>query len=104
MPLPDAAAWEALTKIGVAVIFLGMVVGALWKLGVLRKPGANAAPVRSGPDRVAALEKRFADLETKLAEGYIARADWVPIASRMMGLMERNTEMLARLDERTRQG
>lgn len=44
MPLPDAAAWDALTKIGVAVTFLGMVVGALWKLGIVRKPRVDATP------------------------------------------------------------
>lgn len=42
MPLPDAAAWDALTKIGVAVIFLATLVGALWKLRVLRKPSVDA--------------------------------------------------------------
>lgn len=104
--MPGAEAWETFAQVSGVIIFLGGLVFGLRRLGIIgsAKPAAPAPSPAAGddPDRVAALETRVAGLESRLSESYITRADWVPIASRMMGMMERNTEMLARLDERTR--
>lgn len=98
-PIPDADAWGVFTQVGVVVIFLATLGGAVWKIvSVRRDKPRRGRPGPTAPD----LEQRVADIERALAGDYISRADWIPIASRMMGLMERNTEMLARLDERTR--
>ncbi len=41
-------------------------------------------------------------LRLHLAEHYISREDWVPMTSRVIGMLEEHTAMLARLDERSR--
>lgn len=55
MPLPDAAAWDMLTKLGLAVIFLASLAGALWKLGILRRPTVKKDPDMS-PEARALIE------------------------------------------------
>ena len=52
--------------------------------------------------RLDALDKGFADLRLHIAENYISREDWVPMTSRVIGMLEEHTSMLARLDERSR--
>ena len=90
--VPDAAAWEVFGQLAAVLIFLATLVGAVWKFW----------PHKRAPASDADLAARIASIEQTLEKDYISRSDWVPIASRMMGMMERNTEMLARLDERTR--
>ena len=107
-PLPDSDAWNTFTQLGVVIIFLATVFGAVWRIrkpkcGPRQDTSATAAPAGRQTVQSPQLEERVATLERALKQNYITRDDWVPIASRMMGMMERQTEMLARLDERTRQ-
>ena len=52
--------------------------------------------------RLDAIEKEVKELRLHVAENYISREDWVPMTSRVIGMLEEHTAMLARLDERSR--
>ena len=52
--------------------------------------------------RVDGLERELSGLRLHVAEHYISREDWVPTASRVLGVLEEHTALLARLDERSR--
>ena len=45
--------------------------------------------------KVDTLERALADLRLHVAEHYISREDWVPTASRVLGVLEEHTAMLA---------
>ena len=46
-PIPDAGAWNTFTQIGVVVIFLASLAGALWRLGAFRRRRTVACPDKS---------------------------------------------------------
>ena len=83
----------------------GMVMLLRWQ----RQMNADVAVMRRDLGEVDAfaarlgkLERAHADLRLHLAEHYISREDWVPTASRVLGMLEQHTALLARLDERSR--
>lgn len=99
--MPGPEAWQAFGGVLAVVIFLGGAVLALRRLGVL--PGAAPAPAarkEADPDRVAAVEKGLAELRLHVAENYVRRDDYIPNESRVIGLLEAHSAMLARLEER----
>lgn len=49
--VPDAAAWEAFAGVASVIVFLSLLIGALWRMGLLRRGGASG---------------RLAELETRL--------------------------------------
>ena len=105
----DAAAWQAFGGTAAVVVLLGGVALALQRLGILR-PGA--APRRGGDvavgtaaalaERLDGLEREHAALRLEIARDCIVRADWVPVTSRVIAMLEEHSRLLARLDERTR--
>ena len=111
--MPTGEAWETFGKLGAVIVFLGAVWLGLKQLGIVR-PRARPAPAEAAPEskptdaelarRVAELERDLAALKLHLAENYISRTDWVPMTSKVIGILEEHGAMLARLDERTRQG
>ena len=54
--------------------------------------------------RVEAVEEELKALRLQVAKEYISREDWVPMTSRVLGVLEEHTKLLARLDERSRPG
>ena len=54
-----------------------------------------------GGDRLDAFARELTELRLHVAEGYISRDDWVPMTSRVIGMLEEHSRMLARLDERS---
>ena len=97
----DPASWQAFGGAAVVVVLLGALALALQRLGILR-PGAAASPAAQA-GRIADMERDLAALRLHVAEHYISRDDWVLMTSRVIGMLEDHTRMLARLDERTRQ-
>lgn len=95
-------AWQAFAGVAAVIVFLGAVVFALQRLGFIRPGAQSAAADNALAGRVDALERELMHLRLHLAEHYISREDWVPTASRVLGMLEEHTELLARLDERTR--
>lgn len=96
-------AWQAFAGIAGILILLGGVAMALQRLGIMggggRAAGARCPDMR---DRFEELQRAFNDHRLCVAEHYVRRDDWVPMTSRVIGLLEDHTRMLARLDERTR--
>ena len=109
--MPTGDAWQTFGSVAGVIIFLGGLVFALKRLGIIRAPGAPAAASASAAppkpetsaleERVGALEKDLSTLRLRMAEHYISREDWVPMASRVIGMLEQHTALLARLDERS---
>ena len=95
-------AWQAFAGVAAIVVLLGAVALALQRLGFIRPAGAPTSTGNALAGRVDALERELMHLRLHLAEHYISREDWVPTASRVLGMLEEHTELLARLDERTR--
>ena len=96
-------AWQAFGGVAAVVILLGSVAFALRRLGIL--PDRAAAPAvtpASLEDRLARLERDLTELRFCIAETYIRRDDWVPVTSRVLGVLEEHTRLLARLEERSR--
>lgn len=102
-----------------AVWIVGAIAVAV--IGALVRAGANLfvrvreleADRKEFKKAVAALEKRpgsaeaisdlrreLADLRLEVARSYIGREEWVPMTSRVMGMLESHSEGLARLEER----
>ncbi len=54
----------------------------------------------STPSAIGELRKELADLRLEVARNYISREDWVPMTSRVMGMLEGHGEQLARVEER----
>ena len=116
----SAEAWQAFGSVLAVVVALGGGVFALQRLGIIKKSPAPTPPADAAPDgRVSDLESVRADvmglrrrldeadkgvacLRLHIAENYISREDWVPMTSRVIGMLEEHTAMLARLDERSR--
>lgn len=71
------------------------------RLAVVEAKDTGAAG-RDTSARVDGLGRDLAALRLHVAEHYISRDDWVPTTSRVIGMLEDHTRMLARLDERTR--
>ncbi len=63
---------------------------------------AGAGDGVAAAGRLSAAERELAALRLHVAEHCVARDDWVPTISRMFEMLEGHTEMLGRLDERTR--
>ncbi len=103
--MPGAEAWQAFAGAGSIVVFLGGLVFALRRLGII-KPAAAPAPAApaAGDDgmktRLAELEKDMAALRLHIAENYVRRDDHISSQARVIGLLEAHSVMLARLEER----
>ncbi len=65
-----------------------------------RDSGAGAAAELRG--QLAQVERALQEHKLYAAEHFVCRDDWVPTISRVLGMLERHGELLARLDERTR--
>lgn len=74
--IPDLDAWVVFGQISSVLIFLGAVVGALWKLGLLKKSGRGGPARRSSGDAtdcdilmlrddLEVLEKRVVDVDSR---------------------------------------
>lgn len=104
--MPDAAAWQAFGGVVAVLVFLSAGYAALRRLGVLggrsaASPETEPASPASNAERIYVLEQGLANLRLHVAENYVRRDDWVPAESRVVGLLEAHSAMLARLDERT---
>ncbi len=124
MPTPDA--WQAFAGVGGVIIFLGGLVFALRRLGII-PPARPVAPppapapaqaesrltdydiaalrahLAEGPvlaHKVADLERELAALRLHLAENFVRRDDYITNQSRVIGMLENHGAMLARLEER----
>ena len=106
-------AWQAFGGVAAVVILLGGLALALQRLGLIRtravRPDnerthleARVAALEEVARRVDRLEREFQEHRLCVAENYVRRDDWVPMTSRVIGMLEDHTQMLARLDERTR--
>lgn len=97
-----ADAWQAFGGLAAVIILLGSLALALRRLGVVAGPAAGNDAANTA-DRLEVVERDMAALRLHVAEDYISRDDWVLMTSRVIGMLEDHTRMLARLDERTRQ-
>lgn len=101
--MPDVEAWQAFGGVGAVLIFLGALVFALKRLGIIRAPEPAPAPdasKRNVDGQAAKLERELADLRLHIAENYVRRDDYIRNQSQMIGLLENHGVMLARLEER----
>ena len=60
--MPDSASWEAFGAVAGVIVFLGGLVFALQRMGILRR----AAPVQSAPAD-AGLPEKLSDLERRVS-------------------------------------
>lgn len=101
---PDPAAFQAFASVVAVVIFLGAGYGAFRKLGILAPRHPPPAPEQPSPDanaeRIGALEREQSAFRLFIAENYVRRDDYVTNQSRVIGLLETHSVMLARLEER----
>lgn len=82
----------------------GLVMLLRWQRRIERDLAVLQAHVdEGGSEAIAEVQRDFAKLKLHLAETYIKRDDWVPTVSRVIGMLEDHTEMLVRLEERTRE-
>ncbi len=100
--MPDPAAWQAFAGVVAVLVFLGAGVTAFRRLGFLGGAAAKTeTPSRdNNAQRIGRLERGLADLRLHVAENYVRRDDYVTNESRVIGLLENHSVMLARLDER----
>ena len=77
----------------------GAVAGLDGRVSELETDRADVTEQRR---RIDEIEKGLAGLRLHVAQNYISREDWVPMTSRVIGMLEEHTAMLARLDERSR--
>ena len=122
--MPTADAWQAFAGVAGVVIFLGGLVFALRRLGIV-PPAKAAAPapaatsaeprltdhdiaglrahLAEGPglaEKIIELERGLTSLRLHLAENFVRRDDYVTNQSRVIGMLEGHGAMLARLEER----
>ena len=102
--MPGAEAWQAFGGVVAIVIFLGAGVVGLRRIGILGG-GAKPVPAASDADKAGhvsrtELERAIADLRLHVSENYVRRDDYIPNESRVIGLLENHSVMLARLEER----
>ncbi len=100
--MPDPAAFQAFGGVLAVLILLGGGMAALRRLGVLKPADAPEDGQRSDSieARIVRMERSFGELRLHVAENYVARVDYVPNESRIIGMLENHGVMLARLDER----
>ena len=91
--MPGIEAWHAFAGVASIIILLGGLALALQRLGIIQ-PRAKAAAT----GRIEEIEKVMTDLRIEIARDYISREDWVPMTSRILGMLERHGEALARLE------
>lgn len=95
--MPTVEAWQAFGGVGAVLIFLGALAFALKRLGIIRAQDAGKGEAE---ERVAKLERELAALRLHIAENFVRRDDYVTNQSRVIGLLETHSVMLARLEER----
>ena len=100
--MPDQTSWQAFAGVVAVLIFLGGGATALRRLGFLGGAAAEKETPSPGNNaqRLVGLERGLADLRLHVAENYVRRDDYVTNESRVIGLLENHSVMLARLDER----
>lgn len=107
--MPDASAWESFAGVVAILIFLGGGAVALRRLGVLGGTAKQAAPAQGGncgtvkedvTERVHRLERELDAFRLHVAENFVRRDDYITNESRVVGMLEAHTAMLARLEER----
>ncbi|MYE02055.1 MAG: hypothetical protein F4Y03_12415 [Alphaproteobacteria bacterium] len=104
--MPGPEAWQAFGGALTVLIFLGTGAFALKRLGLVGGPkSAPAAPAADSKleGRVAELERKYNDFRLCVAEHYVRRDDYIASQSRIIGLLEHHSQMLARLEERIAQ-
>jgi len=108
--VPGPEAWQAFAGVGTVIVFLGGVVYALRRLGIIGGPAAAPAPAPKPETscidadvlaRLRQVEQDLAAFRLHVAENFIHRNDYIPNESRVIALLEKHSVMLARLDERT---
>lgn len=104
--MPDASAWESFAGVVAVLVFLGAGVVALRRMGLLGARPAASAPASTRAERKP-LDQRVDEVEEELramrllmAENYVRRDDYITNESRVIGLLESHSVMLARLEER----
>ena len=106
--MPDPAAWQSFAGVVGVLIFLGSGAFALKRLGILGSRPAAAAQASTPPPpadeklrgRMDVAERAIADVRLCIAENYVRRDDYIMNESRVIGLLENHSVMLARLEER----
>ena len=101
--MPGAEAWQAFAGVVGVLIFLSGGAVALRRLGVLGpkpQPAGKEGGEEKWAERLSGLEKEIACLKLHMAENYVRRDDYVTSESRVIGLLETHSVMLARLEER----
>ena len=70
------------------------------RINTLEGRGTGAGAGLELAARLDGLERDVATLRLHMAEHYVRRDDWVQMTSRVIGMLEDHSVMLARLDER----
>lgn len=108
--MPGPEAWQAFAGVVGILIFLGAGTVALKRLGIIGSPAPAAAPApaecgsveKSLVDRVHALERELDAFKLHVSESCVRRDDYITSQSRIIGLLETHSAMLARLEERVK--
>ena len=96
----ETEAWQAFGGVLSVLILLGGATLALRRLGILRSGDTASGAGQNRDARVDAVETGLSDLRLHIAEHYVRRDDYVINESRVIGLLEHHSIMLARLEER----
>ena len=109
--MPDSEAWQAFGNVGYVIMFLGGVIYALKRLGIISQsspaPAPQERPAKSPlEERVDALEKKIesdmrqeADrLKLHMMENYTRREEHVVNLSKIQGLLENQNVVLVRIE------
>ena len=102
--MPGVEDWQAFGGVVTVLIFLGGGAFALKRLGIIGGAAPRSASAVSSPVEFVSkdeVERRFSELRLYVAENYVRRDDYITNESRVIGLLEKHSVLLARLDERS---
>jgi len=97
---PDPAAWQAFGGVVAVIVFLAGAYGALRRLGIVGAPPKAERAIPDDARRIATLEREHTEFRLFVSENYVRRDDYITNQSRVIGLLETHSVMLARLEER----